>query len=338
MKAPGQKSNKLVTIAKLAILVAILTWIISTFPKKDWDTLISQPKDWSLLGMALLIVLAAHLITFWRWQILVNALGVPMSLLEAIRLGFLGTMLNMVSVGAVGGDLFKAIAAARKTEKKRAEVVTSVLVDRAIGLLGLIIVAAISLSFPFELTAQLQWIHRGAVTLALIGLAVIAAIVIFGHHLPIKQLNRIPGIGPLLYRIANACMVFQGRPILVLQMLLATLVVHSFSTTAAWFVSRALYATAPTLGQHFQAIPPALAAATLPLTPGGVGVQEVAIQTLFNEVEGIPEGFSGLIVAAMIRVILIIIALIGAAVYFTGNERRWIEVDDGAVAPDPSHA
>jgi glycosyltransferase 2 family protein len=327
MTPPRQSLSWAVPILKLAFLVAILVWIVSTFPKKDWDTLVAQEKNWALLGSALLSALAAHLITFWRWRTLIAALDVPLKLLDAVRLGFLGTMLNMVSVGAVGGDLFKAIAAARMTQRRRTEVITSVLVDRAIGLLGLVIVAAISLSMAKELSVNLQWIRAGAATLSGIGLLALILIVFLGHRLPLKFLHRIPWIGHSLYRVANACLVFQGRPGLVLQMLVSTLCVHSLLTIACCLISNALYMNPPTVFQHFQAIPPAMAAATLPLTPGGVGVQEVAIDRLFQEVQGIPEGFSGLIVAAMYRVILIAIAAIGALVYFSGSERKWVSAE-----------
>jgi uncharacterized protein (TIRG00374 family) len=319
------RNRTLVTILKLVLLVAILAWIISTFPKKDWETLVAQDKDWRLIGLAFLTALAAHLLTYWRWQTLVVALAVPLRLIDAIRLGFLGTMLNMVSVGAVGGDVFKAIAAARLTHKRRTEIVTSVLVDRAIGLLGLVIVAAISLSLAASLSSNMRWIRAGAAALSLVGLIGLAVIVVAGHRIPLKFFNRIPWVGHFLYRVANACIVFQGRPWLVLQMLASTLCVHALLTLACFLISSALYVSPPTLAQHFQAIPPAMAAATLPLTPGGVGVQEVAIDKLFQEIDGIPDGFSGLIVAAMYRVVLIAIAMIGAAVYFTGSERKLVE-------------
>jgi uncharacterized membrane protein YbhN (UPF0104 family) len=165
----------------------------------------------------------------------------------------------------------------------------------------------------------------GAAALSVVGLIGLALIVLAGHQLPLKLLHRIPWIGHVLYRIANACVVFQGRPWLVLQMLASTLCVHAMITIACCLISNALYTYPPTLAQHFQAIPPAMAAATLPLTPGGVGVQEVAIDKLFQEVKDIPEGFSGLIVAAMYRVILIAIAMIGAVVYFTGSDRRLMD-------------
>jgi hypothetical protein len=317
--------QSIISILKLVLLVAILAWIVSTFPKKDWDALVAQDKNWWLIASAFVGVLSAHVITFLRWRTLVAALDVPLRIIDAIRLGFLGTMLNMVSVGAIGGDLFKAIAAARLAHKRKTEVVTSVLVDRAIGLLGLVIVAAVSLHLAENLSTNLLWIRRGATVLAIVGLVGLAAIVVIGHRLPLSWLHRIPWVGHSLFRVATACLVFQGRPMLVAQMIGSTLVVHLLLTHSAWLISNALYETPPTLGQHFQAIPPAFAAATLPLTPGGVGVQEVAVDRLFQEVDGIPDGFSGLIVASMYRVILIAIAAIGAIVYFTGSERKWLQ-------------
>jgi hypothetical protein len=61
-----------------------------------------------------------------------------------------------------------------------------------------------------------------------------------------------------------------------------------------------------------------MAAATIPITPGGVGVQEMAIQKLFLEWPDLPESYSGLIMATVFRALLVCVALIGAIYYFTG--------------------
>jgi hypothetical protein len=111
---------------------------------------------------------------------------------------------------------------------------------------------------------------------------------------------------------------------LVLQLLASTFCVHLLLTSSTWLISSALYERPPSISQHFQAVPPAFAAAALPLTPGGLGVQEVAVDQLFREVKDIPDEFSGLIVATTYRVILIALAIVGAIVYFTGSERHWI--------------
>jgi len=322
MPTPNKLTSRLIAIAKLAILAMIVRWLIVTFPAKDWDALVSQEKNWWLLALAFLTILSAHLISYWRWQVLVNALDVPFTLGKAIQLGFLGTLLNSISVGSVGGDVFKAIEAARKADAKRAEIVASVLVDRAIGLLGLVLIAGTSLTFAPTLSARMTWIWVGALLLSAIGLMGLGVIVVFGHRFPLNWLVKTPILGKVLYRIARSCMIFQGRPALVVQLLVASLLVHACLTLGCVFISHSLYSDCPTVGQHFMTIPPAMAAATLPLTPGGVGVQEMAIQSLFQELPDLPSTFSGLIMAGVFRALLLGVALIGAIYYFLGAGNR----------------
>ncbi len=318
MQSTSSIAPRILAFIKFLILVAIVVWLISTFPKKNWDALVQQEKNWFLLAQAFVIVLIAHLFSFWRWRILVQSLGVPFSLIEAIRLGFLGTLLNLVSIGSVGGDVFKAIEAARKAEKKKAEVVASVLVDRALGLLGLVIVAGMGLSMAYTLSQTMYGIWLGAIVLSGLGLSILFLIVHFGHSVPILWINRVPVAGHTLHRVAHACMVFQGRSRLVIELLGLSMLVHSSFTIACVLISRSLYAETPTVLEHFMTIPPAMAAATLPLTPGGVGVQEMAIDSLFREIPNLPVAFSGLIVASVLRALLICVALIGAVYYFSG--------------------
>ena len=318
MKPTSSTASRWIGIAKVVVLIGIVGWIIATFPRENWDSLVAQKKNWFLLALAFVIVLIAHLISFWRWQILVRALDVPFRIMEAIRLGFLGTLLNLVSVGSVGGDVFKAIEAARNAEKKRAEVVASVLVDRAIGLLGLVLVASISLSFSWSLSQRLQWIWAGALVLSVVGLLGLFAIVGVGHRIPVRWLTKLPLAGHVSHRVAHACMIFQGKPRLVLELIGSSMAVHCCFTIGCTLISRALYVEVPTVAQHFMTIPPAMAAATLPLTPGGVGVQEVAIQKLFQEWPDLPPTYSGLIMALVFRAMLVCVALIGAVYYFAG--------------------
>jgi glycosyltransferase 2 family protein len=318
MPKPTSTVSRIIAIAKLMVLVGIVVWLVRTFPKKDWDTLMTQDKNWLLLGQAFLVILAAHLISYWRWQMMVKALGVPFGLAKAIQLGFLGSLLNIVSVGAVGGDVFKAIEAARNAESKRTEVVASVLVDRAIGLLGLVLVAGTSLSLAPALSSRLTWIWWGAMVIGVVGVVGLFTIVYASHLVPIDWLLRLPLIGNVSHRVMGACMIFRGRPRLVLEMLASSVLVHTCLTLACVLISHALYAHCPSIAQHFMTIPPAMAAATLPLTPGGVGVLESAITLLFKEWPDVPEGYSGLIMASLFRVLQTCVAMIGAVYYFLG--------------------
>ncbi len=223
--------RNLIAIAKLIVLAAILYWLARSFPKENWEALRDQPKHWGLLSIALVTVTAANVVSFLRWRLLVKALGVPFSAIEAIRLGFLGCLFNLISAGSVGGDLFKAIAAARQAETKRPEVIGSVVVDRAMGLLGLVLVAAVSLQFlgSGPLSQQMDWIRRGAWLLSVIGLVTLATVVIAGRFLPLHWLNQIPFMGRPLYRMAQAGLIMGYMSLLLIVALLCILGTVIFS-------------------------------------------------------------------------------------------------------------
>lgn len=332
---PKSNFNRfLINGLKWLFLLAIVLWVTSKFPKKDWDLLVQQPKNWWLLLLALVLVLAANIISFWRWQRLLLALEVPISFLETVRLGFLGVALNMISAGSVGGDLFKAIAAASKSKDRKTEVVTSVLVDRGIGLLGLVMVAALSTSLATNLSPQLIGIRNASWILSAMGLIGILGIVLLGQALPLQLLKRIPWAGDKIYKVANACLVFQNRPQLAMAMILQSLCVHSTLTTALWLVSSALYSDPqikPNLLEHFLAVPPALLAGTLPITPGGLGLQELWVDLLFQQIPTVSSEFSGLISATMYRAVLMVVALIGGAIYVLSPSKNFAPVDDDSV-------
>jgi glycosyltransferase 2 family protein len=241
-----------------------------------------------------------------------------------VRLGFLGTLFNLFLPGAVGGDLFKAVIAAKQAPGKRPEVVASMLVDRALGLLGLLLVAATSLLlFGDGLSLKLEWIRRGAWLLVAVGVTALSAVVFVGHRLPVHWLQRIPVIGKLAYRMASAGMLFEGRPGLVLQLLGMSCTVHALLTFGIFVIAQSLYSSPPGIREHFLVVPPAFAAATLPISPGGVGVQEVLIDTLFKELPNIASEFSGLIVAFAYRAELIAMAAIGGLFYiFASKEEK----------------
>ncbi len=322
-KPPTDRSFRphIFSCIKLLILAATVYWIISK-TEKDWQAFVEQEKNWGLLSVAFLLVLVAHLISYWRWKILVNALQVPLGLGEAFRLGFLGTLFNNVSVGSVGGDVFKGFLAAQKAPGKATEVVASVLIDRAVGLLGLLIVASIGLTVASSLSPRMSAIKWAAIVLSAIGLGAFTVIGLFGSNVATHRLQRIPSIGNLVERLARACIVFHGRPRLTLELILSSMGVHTCFTAACFLISSALFAAHPTLAEHFSVIPPAMAAATLPITPGGMGVQELAITGLFKELPQVPEGFSAVIMATTFRVLLISICLIGAVYYFVGSGAR----------------
>ena len=145
------------------------------------------------------------------------------------------------------------------------EVIGSVLVDRAVGLLGWWC-GGVELNPVTDrtLSQELIWIRRGSWVMLSIGLGALAAVVAFGKYLPFHWLGKIPIVGHAVYRMAHAGLIFDRRPWLVIELLLFSCVVHAGLTLSTYLISCSLYFPAPSIADHFMVIPPAFAAGALP--------------------------------------------------------------------------
>ncbi len=312
-----------VTILKLGLPAALFVYLLWSVPAEDYRAFASQPKRWDLLLAAQLIALLAIIISFMRWRLLVLSFGISFTLREALRLGFLGYLLNFVSFGSVGGDVFKAILVARDKPEKRPEAVASVLLDRAIGLLGLVLLAWISLVIfdDGSLSPILLGIRRGAASVSLLALAGLAAAVFAGRWFDnlIDWGGRLPAIGETLARMARAVRDLRGHPQVLLVLTMLAVIVHSLLSVTIYLISSGVYAEHPTLKEHFMVVPPGMAAGALPLAPGGIGVQEGALAALFQQLSTLTEGFSGMLVATVYRLVTIVITGIGVIFYVSSH-------------------
>lgn len=316
-----------VTTLKLGLPAALFGYLLWSVPSEDYRAFANQPKRWELLLAAQCLALVAVMISFVRWRFLVLAFGIPFTLREAMRLGFLGYLLNFVSFGSVGGDVFKAILVARDKREKRPEAVASVLLDRAIGLLGLLLLTWLSLFFLSDasMTPLLIGIRRAAGVLSLVALSGLAVGLLAGRWFDrwIDWVGHIPVLGETLARMSRAVRALRSRPLLLPMLTLLALAVHTLLATTVFLISWGIYAEHPTLKQHLMVVPPSMAAGTLPLAPGGIGVQEGALAGLFQQLPQLPQAFSGMLVATVYRLITITITGVGVIFYLASHHREF---------------
>ena len=88
-----------------------------------------------------------------RLQIIFEAEGVPIRFRESSSLTFVGYFFNNFLPTSVGGDIVKALCAARVT-RHPVKSVTSVLMDRIFGLFTFIIIPSVSLLFYLKKTGN----------------------------------------------------------------------------------------------------------------------------------------------------------------------------------------
>jgi glycosyltransferase 2 family protein len=106
-------------------------------------SLLQQTPDWGMVAFGAVLMAAVLLLQFYRWYHLVNAVGLPFSKRNAVRLGLVGYFYNIFMPGAIGGDLVKAVFIAGDHPTRKPVAVATVLIDRLLGLFGLVLLTTI---------------------------------------------------------------------------------------------------------------------------------------------------------------------------------------------------
>lgn len=325
MSGLSSTQKTLLTIAKVGLAAAILGFLLTRIQGQDgFERLLSEPKRWGYLLLAQALVLVAFTLSFVRWFLLVRGLDLEFRLRDAFRLGTLGFMLNQVSPGSVGGDLLKAVFIAREQPGKKTEAVATVLIDRVIGLYGMLLIASLGLALASDtfdsekLRSSLRMTVWSAAIVGTAGLAFVLSPYSTGKR--VRSLaDKLPLVGHTVTRLIEAADVYRSRRGYLFAGLAMALFTHCALITAFWAVSQGLPVTGPTFVQNASLVPVCLVAGAVLPTPGGLGGTEGAVEFLYTSI-GAKQG-DGTIVALAYRAITYIFAGIGAFYYFTSRKK-----------------
>jgi uncharacterized protein (TIRG00374 family) len=306
-------------VVKLLLAAGILAYLFySLRGEKVFGRFVSEPKDWFRLAAAQVLVLLAISLNYIRWYVLVRALGLRFTLVDSFRLGSLGLLLSQVWFGSVGGDLFKAVFIAREQPGKRTEAVASVVIDRVVGLYAMLLVASVGqfLAGGFESSSrELRALSTFVAVLAVLGtLGVLLLMVpaVTGPRVA-DILGQAPVVGPTLVRLVAAAAAYRHERRYLFCAIVIAVCTHTTLVLSIWSIGRGLPVHAPSLPVTFLVGPMSLCAGAIPLTPGGLGTFEGAMDKLYEAVGSHPG--DGLLVAITYRLMTYVMAAAGAVFY-----------------------
>jgi uncharacterized protein (TIRG00374 family) len=319
--------------AKISVSVALLGYLFYSASQKPgfWDLVYGQ-KDWLRLGVALLLVLGAVTLTVYRWQLLARTLGLEFSTREAIRVGFFGYAVNLAPLGLVGGDTVKAVFLARLNPTRKTEAVATVFVDRAIGLLALLLLAAIgTLLLDVDQLGIVEQASKEKLLLLCWGVRVAALAGACGMILLFvpgftssslwNHLSKVPLVGGVLRKLVSAMHVYRGRADHLLIAMVMSIGVHLLFMSMIYLIGGALLDESghptpqPRLVDHAVFVPMAMAAGTLPQ-----GFFEWLLTLFYEAFSPTDAANKGLLIALVYRVIQVLVAGIGIAPFLLGRK------------------
>lgn len=300
-------------------------------PEKFWQLVHHAGQYWYYLILAFVTASSGVLITFFRWWVLVRTVDVPLRLTESFRFSFIGFLFNLAPMGLVGGDLAKAILAARRFPDHRPETVASVFVDRVLGLYALFVVASgailltgvISSSPPLlQSVCRVVLIVTAGATLVLIACW---APDVTGGNL-IALLERLPIVGKLLARFVTAFRAYRHHPWILVTSVIMTFPVHLLFAVSIYLIGLALFEHVQPLARHFVFCP---LAGVMQVIPVSIGPAEFVLDRLFvlmplaDGTRVLPG--QGLVTLLVYRVFSLMIATTGLSYFFFFARADWQE-------------
>jgi hypothetical protein len=300
--------------------------------------MVRRAHPWYLLaGLAVFPI--TLVITTIRWHELLKPLGIQLTLARTFVLNMVGMFYNTIGLGSTGGDVAKMYYVAKQTHHGT-RAVMSVLIDRLIGLLALILLGGVM--------AALQWRIRtcrevAIASAALLLLAVIGAIVFY-----VPQLRRISGLEFIIDRLPmqdklrkaiEAMHIYSRRPLLVVGAILVSFPVHITVVISAMLCGFAFGLPISPL-YYWMVVPVIVLVGSIPISPQGAGVQEYfAIKLLQSQRVTVAQAFA---LTMSIRLLQIIWNLACGIVVFRGgyhvptqSEQKQIEDEDDEIPGHP---
>jgi hypothetical protein len=239
----------------------------------------------TFLLAALMVLPVCFLVTSRRWHLLLEAMDIRLTQSRTFVLNMVGAFYNSFMPGSTGGDLIKAYYAAKHTTHK-VRAVLSVIVDRVIGLLALIILGGVM--------ATVQWqvpdCRHVAIICGCLILATIVGLIVYYH----PAWRRATGLAWLLKRLplqrhvhhaVEAMDLYGKRPLASGMALAMTFPVHMTTIFSAYLAGQAFGLKMPFL--YYWTVVPVLAlVGAIPISPQGVGVME-SFAVLLTQKQGV---------------------------------------------------
>jgi uncharacterized protein (TIRG00374 family) len=301
------KRSTIINLIKIAFAAALIWYVLNE--AGGWRNV----RD-SLKGIHLGIwvaglgaVFLGTCLSIYRWYLLMVSVGLTTTGWAVFRLGWIGVFFNNVVPGLTGGDLIKAFYVTRDHPRQRADAIISVIVDRAIGIVALALIAAVIIPFDLQRYGQVAAGIYGFLAVAAVG-----AVVALSRRIKSRLRRLVQALGwrskedgsSLLTKVDRAVSIYRNRLGTIALAMGMSLVVHLLLIVGMWMFARALWrgalidssSTAPgtfaqleVLGSlglqvHCSLIPIIMIISSLPIAPAGWGVGEFAFQHFYAQV------------------------------------------------------
>ncbi len=313
--AVRRRRQTIVWIVKITVSGGLLWLLLSQIDAgRLWSLARNASVAW--LGAALALYLVMILISAWRWGLLLHAQQVRIGFSALTRSFLVATFFNNFLPSNIGGDVIRIRDTARPAGSKTVAT-TIVLVDRGIGLLGLVFVAAIGATLAARVSDAIGPIGPGLLWIALAGAVAVAAPALLMPHgiawalRPLRAIHQ-EWVEERIGRLTRALARFGREPRALLGCFGGAILVQAVLVAFYVAIAAAIHIRVP-VAHLAILVPVSFIVQMVPVSVNGFGVREYTFGLYFAQL-GLP--LESAIALSFIGAALIMLFSISGAVAY----------------------
>jgi uncharacterized protein (TIRG00374 family) len=306
-------------VLRIVVSLGLIYWILRGVDRRELAESLKSIDYWYLTA-ALVAYLMVNALCTWRWQILLAARSIRSGYWKLFRYFLNGLFFGNFLPTTVGGDLARAYLVVDDCNKK-SEALASVLVDRFIGLFGVIVTGIIGLILVAKSGQEINMLKGmviGIVTALLF-------VILFLNKSLVKKfrwLFKLPFMEKVEHHLTDfyhSIYAYRTHKNQVFWAFFQSLLVQLFVVFAAFFIARSL-GIAISIIPFFLYMPVIGAVSMIPLSINGWGLQEGAFIVFFGRA-GLtrPEALS---LGFVYHLVAVAISLLGGLLWLIYGNRK----------------
>ncbi len=274
------KKNTLLHILKIVVSLLLLGYIAS---KIDWEQAFANLKkaNYFLIIVVFFLILLERVELTYKWNLLLRARGVVISFGRLFWIYAISAFWGLFLPSSIGSDVVKGYYLIKDNSEKAASI-SSVLVDRILGVLTLLMLCVISLFIAGDL------ISNNSIKLYLFTISIFFLIGLFFFqkketaNLLHKLLSKFKfkSITEKIIKLHLSVLEYKGHPKTLIVTFIITFFVNITRVMIFYVISLAYNIPIPII-YFFIFIPILTVIVMIPISIGGLGVGEGAFITFF---------------------------------------------------------
>jgi uncharacterized protein (TIRG00374 family) len=314
MSVIGKRKGGFEFFLRIGVSMALISYV---FYKAGfgqiWGTIKQTNVNYLLLSIAITPILVFF--SAWKWQVILKAFRINTTIWRCFWLYIVGYFFNTILPTNVGGDIVRAYALGKSTEKP-AETFSSVFVERITGLSILLLMALIAFGVALRQLRSV-WLTAGLV-ICVVGYALILFTILhpkilrwFSNRIKLVTARR---IFTKLFKFQKATLSLKDNRGAFLFAIINSLIFYILAAINV-YISALAFNASITFADSMIITPIVMVITMIPISIGGIGLAESAYFIVFSRM-GVP-GAAGLSVALLLRAKALVAGMIGGFYYGT---------------------